>query len=292
MTDLTLVAHTTATAHPEPVPLKRVAIIGTAQTWKCCPWQDQSLEVWGLNDAYLIGVPRANRWFDLHPFHQMTFRDPANRVPAGTVPVGSYLRPHNHLEWLKSRPMPVFLAEAKPGWPTAHVFPTKAILDFFATYWPLRLTRTQTIEPGPDYEVSTPSWMLMQAIMEGYREIHVYGIHLATEWEYVQQRPNFEFLLGIAAGKGIKIVLPAATPICQASYRYAFEPKGDLGVQQASLEITRIKQQGAAMKQQLASLPAWAWRRKEALQTQIVALDAALADARQTHSRALLTVRG
>ncbi len=291
MTDLTLVAHTTATAHPEPAVLKRCALIGTAQSWKHAPWPDRTLEKWTLNDGYLLGVPYTDRHYDLHPFHQMTFRDPANRVPQGEVPVGAYLRPANHLEWLKTRPMPVYLAQARPEWPTTRTFPTQAVLDYFAPYWPLRLARTGTVEAGPDYEVSTPSWMLMHAIMEGYREIHVYGIHLATEWEYVQQRPNFEFLLGIAAGKGIKIVLPAATPICQASYRYAFEPKGDLGVQQASLEITRIKQRGAEVKQQLASLPAWAWRRKDALQAYGAALDAALADARQIHARALLKVQ-
>lgn len=277
----------TETTTTGPAPLKRVAIIGTAPSWQQCPWQDQTLEKWGLNDAYLIGVPVATRWYDLHPFHQMVFRPKHQRVVnAAEVPVGCYLRPEGHWEWLKTRSFPVYLAEAKPDYPTARVFPKAQILEAFRPYWPLRVSRTGQITPGPDYEVSTPSWMLMQAIAEGYQEIHVYGIHLATEWEYVQQRPNFEFLLGIAAGKGIKIVLPASAPICKAAYQYAFEPKADLPVQQAQQTIDLIKAEGMALRKRRATL-AWHARAEKAdLDAQLKHLDVALMDARGMLQRA------
>ena len=283
---LTLVSHQTATQMPQPAPVKRVAIIGTAESWKCCPWQDQTLEVWGLNDAYLIGVPRATRWYDLHPTYQMHFRPADKRVvPASEVPLGAYIRPEGHLESLRTRPMPIFVNQARPDWPTSQTFPIDAVLNFFKPFWPYRLTRKGVIEPGPDYEVSTPSWMLMHAIVEGYTEIHVYGIHLATQWEYVQQRPNFEWLLGFASGRGIKIVLPASTPICRAAYRYGFEPKADLPMQQAEMDITTIKTQGASLKQQYAALPWYARQKRADLLAQIQRTDVALADARQAQTR-------
>jgi hypothetical protein len=272
---------------PVPGALKRCAIIGTAQSWARCPWQDQTLEVWGLNDAYLIGVPRADRWYDLHPFHQMAFRPKDQRtVRQQDVPIGAYLRPDGHLDWLRTRPMPVYLAEARPDFPTARAFPQAEILEWFKPYWPYRLTRHGRVEPGPDYEVSTPAWMLMHAIVEGYGEIHVYGIHLATQWEYVQQRPNFEFLLGLAAGRGIKIVLPQAAPICQARYRYAFEPKADLPIQSAQLTIDQIKAEGLALHQQRAALPWYARGRKQDVARQLARADLLLADARQQLTRA------
>lgn len=268
-------------------PLKRVAIIGTAQSWRECPYHDQTLEIWGLNDAYLIGIPRADRWYDLHPFHQMSFRPPDQReVSAHEVPVGAYLRPHGHLEWLKTRPMPVYLAQQRPDFPTSRTFPKDELLAWFAKYWPLRYTRQGTVQPGPDYEVSTPSWMLMQAIAEGYQEIHVYGIHLATQWEYLQQRPNFEFLIGVAAGRGVKIVLPESAPICKASYRYAFEQKADIPQQTAQLAIDRIKMEGRALREQHAKLPWHARGRKQDLERRLRQLDVELADAKQTWSRA------
>ena len=162
----------------------------------------------------------------------------------------------------------------------------QGVLDHFAKVWPLRRTRTGQIVAGPDYEVSTPTWMLMHAIVEGYREIHVYGIHLATEWEYIQQRPNFEFLLGYARGLGIQIVLPQSTPICKASYRYAQEPKADLAVQAAAVAVAEVKARGAALKDQLAKTPRTDGARRKDLEYQLQDLDVRLADARQTQGRA------
>lgn len=268
-------------------PLKRCAIIGTAQSWRDAPWQDQTLEMWCLNDAYLIGIPRADRWYDLHPFHQMSFRPRDQRtVSQADVPIGAYLRPEGHLEWLKSRPMPVYLAEARKDFPTSRTFPREALLQWFQPFWPWRLNRKGILEAGPDYEVSTPSWMLMQAMAEGYQEIHVYGIHLATQWEYLQQRPNFEFLIGLATGRGIKMVLPQSAPICKASYRYAFEPKADLPQQQAQFQIDLIKAEGQSLHKQKAKLPWYARAHKQDLDRRLAQLDVQLLDAKQVLQRA------
>ena len=292
---LMLVPHETTTHVPDAKPLKRVAIIGTAPSWKQCPYDDLTLEKWTLNDGYLVGVPFVPgsicRHYDLHPVHQMWFRRPEQPVDARQIPLGVYVRPQGHLDWLRQRPFPVLMLEPRPEVPNATPFPWQGVLNAFADVWPLRRTRTGQIVKGPDYEVSTPTWMLMHAILEGYREIHVYGIHLATEWEYVQQRPNFEFLLGYARGKGIQIVLPQCTPICKASYRYAQEPKADLAVQEAALAVADIKARGAALKNQLATTSRLAITRRKDLEYQLQHLDVLLADARQCQSRAQMAVQ-
>ena len=267
-------------------PLKRCAILGTAPSWKQCRWEDPTLEIWGLNDGYLLGVPRANRWFDLHPFHQMHFRPSDQKhVSPADVPLGVYLRPEGHLEWLRTRPIPVYLAEARPDYPTSRTFPKQDILEFFKPYWPWRLSRTGEVTSGDNYEVSTPSWMLMQALYEGYAEIHIYGIHLATEWEYVQQRPNFEFLIGIAVGRGVKVVLPEQAPICRAAYQYAFEPKSDLPQQEAQRRIGLVKQEGAKLRQELATLPFYARAARNNALARLDQLDVDLIDAKNMLSR-------
>lgn len=277
---------TTQTVMPAPKPLKRVSIIGTAPSWKQCPWNDPTMEIWGLNDGYLLGTPRATRWYDLHPIYQMNFRPADQRqVDPRDVPVGCYLRPHGHLDWLRSRPFPVVMAEKSEFHPNALVFPWEKVFEAFRPYWPWRVTRSGQIKPGSDYEVSTPSLMLMHAITEGYTEIHVYGIHLATQWEYVEQRPNFEFLLGVAAGKGLKLVLPECAPICKASYRYACEPKADIPVQQAQQAIQFIKQEGLHLRQQLAALPWYAIGDKADIEARLKYLDVELLDAKGTLGR-------
>lgn len=268
-------------------PLKRCAIIGTAPSWKQCPWQDTSMEVWGLNDGYLLGVPRADRWYDLHPIHQMNFRPTGQRVvPVEQAPpVGVYLRPEGHLEWLQSRPCPVYVQAARPEWPTSRTFPRDEILAFFRPYWPLRYQKNGAVTPGPDYEVSTPAWMLMHAIVENFSEISVWGIHLATAWEYQIQRPNMEWLLGLAAGLGIKVILPERAPICKSSYRYAYEPKADLPAQAVQRKIEAIKAEGLKLRHQHAKLPWRAFSTKRDLEARLQALDTTLLDARGESQR-------
>ena len=271
----------TATTFPAPQPLKRVAILGTAPSHVMTPWQDETLEKWGLNDAYLLGFPTAQRWYDLHLFHQMAFRPKGDKVVrADQVPVGSYVRPADHLDWLRSRPFPVYLQEKRPDWPHARLFPREQILDTFARYWPWRLTRRGEIQQGKDYETSSPAWMLMHAIVEGYQEIHVYGIHLATEWEYVEQRPNFEWLLGVAAGMGVKVVLPETTPIVKGGFQYAYEPKADVPLQQVQLEMQQIKQEGLHLRQQIAACKWYETGRKKDLVARLRVVDVELADAK------------
>ena len=281
-----MILPTTTTTTNMQAPLKRCAIIGTAPSWTQTPWQDQTLEKWGLNDGYLLGIPVASRWFDLHPFHQMNFQPRDRRaVPQSEVPIGAYLSPEGHLEWLKTRGFPVYLAEPHPDYPTARVFPKQHVLDFWRPHWPLRLTRKGTIVEGPDYEVSTPSWMLMLAVMEQFSEIVITGIHLATSWEYAQQRPNLEFLIGVARGLGVKIVLPESAPICKASYQYAFAPKADLPMQAAQHAIQTIKAEGAKLHQEIAKL-SWHDRQKRAdMQARLCQLDVDLLDAKATAQR-------
>ena len=290
MTETTVTLGTTLTAR---APLKRAAIIGTAQSWRACPWADATLEKWTLNDGYRLGYPHSDRHYDLHPFHQMVFLPPQAQGSSGSmsdIPTGAYLRPEGHLEWLRTRTFPGYLAQARADFPTGRAFPRQAILDAFAPFWPWRLTRKQRIEPGPDYEVSTPSWMLMHAIVEGYQEIHVYGIHLATQWEYVEQRPNFEWLLGLAAGKGVRVVLPESTPICRAQYRYAFEPKADLSLQAANRTIGLIKAEGLRLRQQLVKVKWYAVGQRMDIETRLAHLDVELMDARQTMQRLSVTL--
>ena len=110
-------------------------------------------------------------------FRSATPGGPGSSGSQAEVPLGVYLRPEGHLHWLQTRGFPVYLSEARKDYPTSRPFPKQAVLDFWAPYWPLRLSRRGVIQPGPDYEVSTPAWMLMHAVAEGYTEIHIYGIH-------------------------------------------------------------------------------------------------------------------
>ncbi len=232
----------------------RVAIIGTAQSWVSTPWTDTTLQCWSLNDAYrLKGFARADRWYDFHGLDKFHLVD--GPTYAHQIPPGRYARPKEHLDWLAKQTIPIYLhpdyLTQHPdavNWTHAHPFPKAAVEAHFGRYF-----------------TSSPAWMIAQAILEGCHELHVYGIHLATEFEYVKQRPNFEFLMGCVLGAGKRtmtvknglryyespdgrLVLPEASPILQESFQYAFDPRPDqhLAPMQWELHKLGIKKQRIA----------------------------------------------
>jgi hypothetical protein len=209
--------------------------------------------------------------FDLHPIAQMSLH-PANttKVSAQTVPTGAYLRPEGHLQWLKSRTFPVFLKDVPAGWEqtAAQRFPREALQAKYGTYI-----------------TSTPVWMLLWAIEQGYTEIGIYGIHLATEWEYVAQRPCMEHWIGVAAAMGVKIILPTKCPLLKAKHVYAYEPKPDLPLQAIQTQIALTTHEGAQLQQQMAKLPWYARGRKADLAARLDVLNLELIDQKQAQRR-------
>jgi hypothetical protein len=211
---------------------RRIAIVGTAPTRNAVPYHDPTLEIWHLNDAWVLKPPRADRWFDLHPLDKMYFRKENTPVYAGDVPAGFFVRPAGHLEWLRKQTIPVYVQDAKAlGSPSAVTFPRERC--------------EQEIFHAFD---SSPAWMVALALLEGVTELHVYGIHLATEWEYIHQRPNFESLLTLAAARGVKIVLPKGCPLLRSSHQYGYEEDPDVPRVALQRKHGRIKDEIAFMQ--------------------------------------------
>ena len=85
-----------------------------------------------------------------------------------------------------------------------------------------------------DYQTSSISWMIGLAIAEsfrnvegGFREIHVYGVDMAQDTEWSEQRPACEYLLGMAHGMGIKTSVPQTSDLLKAIGQYACGTTGD-----------------------------------------------------------------
>jgi hypothetical protein len=272
-----------------------MAIVGTAQSWRHAPWADPGTELWSMNDAYrLPGFQRADRWFDLHPVDHMWFVPKANKTPSVTdVPEGRfYARPEGYLEWLKALQIPLYLNGAPPeGFgPQAQPFPKAAIEAQFGRYF-----------------TSTPAWMLALAIAEGFTDISIYGIHLATESEYIEQRPNFEYLIGRVLGTGAMttsiegemrhyrtahghVALPVASPVLNSDFQYAFDvrPRAALLPYQAELHTLGVKREKCI--QRLAATP-W-WKSRSSTHAELKQLDAAIADTQQALQRIHYAIGG
>lgn len=241
---------------------RRICIMGTAPTWRQVPFDDPTLEIWALNDSWVMNLPRADRWFDLHPIEKMWFRPKGNNaVYAGDIPAGYFVRPHGHLEWLRKQTIPVYVQDAKVlGSASAKTFPAQECIEkVYPTY------------------CSSPAWMVALALLEGVTELHVYGIHLATEWEYIHQRPNFEALLTLAAARGVKVILPKGCPLLRASHQYGYEEDPDVPKVALKRKMERLQHEKHLIKKR-EQRRKWYQRRDPNLQSRVAMLNAQILD--------------
>jgi hypothetical protein len=162
---------------------RTVCIVGYAQeTRDLANSQPDDVELWGMNVNHKF-MKRWDRWFQLHP------------------PVWKghpfYGRSLEHVEFLKTCDVPLFMRYPNPEFPTA-------------VEYPLEDVRTSL---GRPYITSTAANMIGLAIHEEVDEIRLFGVNMSSNSEYVDQRPCVEWMLGLAEGRGIKVEVPSSSPV-------------------------------------------------------------------------------
>src|ERR1051326_9602101 len=158
--------------------MSQVAIVGFAQsTRELANAVADDVEVWGENQLYRAGfLRRAERWFELHARHLWDTRLDVRR-------------PSDYAGWLAAFPGPVYTLEREPDIPHSVRYPIEAV-----------------VADVGDYLTSTVAYMLALAIHERREAIHLYGVDMATNSEYAEQRACCEYLIGLARGRGISII--------------------------------------------------------------------------------------
>lgn len=161
-------------------PPRRIAICGTAvNTLVDAPIHDTGVEIWTCSPNMDALVPRIDRHFEIHDrrFLRATQREYVNR--------------------LKSVTYPVYTFEPFREWPSHVVYPRREMIE----------------EHGPEFLTSSPAWMMALAIKElteggAPGEIGLYGINMALEDEYANQRAGCWYFIKIAMLCGIRVAIP------------------------------------------------------------------------------------
>lgn len=207
---------------------KRIAIVGYTWHINQVPWNHPEWEIWGMNNLHHvvrpgnIDIPSLGEgvwsaWFDVHePGH-----DAAQK------------------EWLEAEhPFPRFV-----HYPDRYERGVEAI--------PYEMLAQWATERGlrADYVTNSVSWELVWACyqLDGVEgaELGVFGVDMAHQQEYSQQRPNCEYWLGIASGLGIKVTLPAESDLLAANELYGLEAEHPITKKQRQL----LKEQQARIQQ-------------------------------------------
>jgi hypothetical protein len=170
--------------------MRQVAIVGSsASSESLAPFADESWEIWGL--AWR-DMPRATRLFEVHhPSVWPRYSGPG--YPRRLADLGNAL-------WMRFPTADLTLANS---YPFAEVRQRFALSD----------------RPA-DIFTSSIAYMLALAIAEGVDRIGIYGVDMNAEDEWAYQRPAAEFLIGVAVGAGIDVVIAPQSALCRANFVY------------------------------------------------------------------------
>jgi hypothetical protein len=183
--------------------MDKVAIIGMAPSKDEAPYGDPSWEFWGLNNLYqwLPGV-KFNRWFEIH---ELSINPITHKILRKGLSQWRGLLINEYLGNLQSLNIPIYMQDKCQVVSNAITYPLDNIIDEFGRYF-----------------TSTHSWMLALAISMKFKTIGIYGVD-KLEDEYKDSRSCFEYLLGMAKGRGIEVVIAKSCPLLKCDKLYGFE---------------------------------------------------------------------
>ena len=198
---------------------KKVAIIGFAtNTIHLVPWDNPEFELWGLNQGHMNFQRRADRWFEMHlPQYTADVRDP------------------DYLQFLTQCPIPIYMIEPYDEYPNSVRFPIEEAIRY----------------GGRDYFTSSISFMLALAGLEGFSEVHIYGVNLAIGDEYFYEKPCAEWWIGRLEGSGVKVVIPMASALVKQAHRYGYSVDNRPGQMTKALLDARMRDYRSKAEQKL-----------------------------------------
>ncbi len=196
-------------------PIRKIAVMGSAvSSAGLTPYNDPAWEVWSCSPANK-NIPRCDVWFELH--------NPELKAREGLV---------EWMQWLKTQPI-VYMQQAYSGYPGARRYPLEAIVDKWGPYW----------------WTSQLAFMLALAIEQKPHTIGVFGVDMAANSEYNQQRLACQFFLyHIMTQTDIQLIIPPESDI--------LEPAPFYGYCESSRQWRKYYARKHELQQRIASLKA------------------------------------
>lgn len=161
--------------------MKKIAIIGKCSNSRSdAPLDLSDWQVWGLAWDPL---PRCDAYFEMHE-NWRNFLGGGDAAEA-------------HWRWLAGMTVPLYMLKKEHDLPMSVAYPMQEVTD--------KIGKTCF---GTAYLESSIAYMMALAILEGADRIGIWGCDLSTGGEYAYQRPNMEYLIGFARGRGIGVYVP------------------------------------------------------------------------------------
>jgi hypothetical protein len=192
--------------------MRSVAIVGFSPITFPFIKDAQVDEYWTMNHAFFVkDMPRIDRLFEIHK-RKWYLR-------------GEQTKSRQYGRWLrKKHPFPIYMQENEltSKVPSGVRYPMEEVCEELLGGL---IKKVGLEEIRLRYFTSSAAFMIALAIYERFDRIELYGIDMDSDTEWGYQRPNGEFWLGIALGRGIQVVLPEPSNLCSAKvYGYDVVP--------------------------------------------------------------------
>ena len=170
-------------------PVRKIAVCGSAiSSVGLAPYQEKDWEIWSCSPANK-GQPRVDVWFELH--------NPTVKEREGLT---------EWMNWLKEQPI-VYMQKTYPGYKGARTYPLQQIIAKFGPFW----------------WTSQLAYMLALAIEQNPQTIGIYGVDMAANSEYSQQRIACQFLIHyIIKHTEIELVVPPESDLLEHAPLYGY----------------------------------------------------------------------
>ncbi len=162
---------------------RKIAIVGTADSYKDAPVYDDSWEIWTFC-AMWETIPRCDRFFEMHDQDHFFNTEIDEKL----------------FEFIRKSGKDAYVADPIQ-FPDATPFPFKKLYDKF----------------GRRYFTSTAAYVVALALLESPDQIGLWGVDMASDNEYATQRACCEYYLGMIVWAGIKLYIHPDSSLLKGS---------------------------------------------------------------------------
>lgn len=187
----------------------KIAILGSApSSIKLAPFADASWQIFGCSPGAYPVVQRVTAWFELHRWEPPVIGRADQQKP--------WFSPE-YCAWMAKQPC-VWMYDVVPEIPNSRKFPAQELVAKYGSY----------------FFTSSIAWMLAAAledIQADRREnknrapdekdhIGLWGVDMAANEEYADQRPGCQFFVQLAYQLGIEVHIPPESDLMAAPLLY------------------------------------------------------------------------
>lgn len=180
--------------------LRKIACLGGAKTIKHAPWDDPTWELWSHANSRHMCKREPDLLFDLHP--ESLWRDPKKKS-----------WDPKYAQWLTTNRIPIMMQHTHKDVPASIKYP----FDTMITEFPR------------GYMTNQVAYMIALALMQGVTHLALFGCEYSSNSEYGPQRGSCEYWLGVAEGRGVRVLLPPGCDLLNKPhllYGYESHPQG------------------------------------------------------------------